>query len=161
MLAGQAREDANLDQSGQAAGEVHLRSASELRGYHIKGTDDEIGHVVDFIVEDETWAVRYIVVDTRNWWFGKKVLIATQWIGRVNWKTSEVHVSMSRDALKKSPEWNGAAALNRDYEESLHSYYARRPYWASDEPTEESMPSYEAMGHRQKKSDSTTIRGAK
>src|SRR5664279_1026491 len=66
----------------------HLRSTNELRGYHIQGSDDAIGHVEDFIVDDETWEVLYLVVNTSNWWLGKKVLIAPRWASRINWKES-------------------------------------------------------------------------
>jgi uncharacterized protein YrrD len=50
----------------------HLRSTHEVRGYHIQAADGEIGHVEDFIIDDETWAIRYLIIDTRNWWPGKR-----------------------------------------------------------------------------------------
>jgi hypothetical protein len=61
----------------------HLRSTLEMTGYHIEASDGEIGHVKDFIVDDETWAIRYLEVDTQNWWPGKSVLMSPQWINRV------------------------------------------------------------------------------
>lgn len=64
--------------------DVHLRSAAELRRYRIQGSDDAIGHVEDFIVDDKTWEVRYLVIDTSNWWFGKKVLVAPRWASRIS-----------------------------------------------------------------------------
>jgi hypothetical protein len=57
-------------------GDMHLRSANNVAGYYIEATDGEIGHVEDFIIDDETWEIRYMVVDIRNWLPGKKVLIA-------------------------------------------------------------------------------------
>ena len=66
------------------SGDVHLRSANEVRGYHVQGIDDAIGHVEDFIVDDETWNVRYLVIDTSNWWFGKKVVLSPHWANRVS-----------------------------------------------------------------------------
>ena len=80
----------------EEAGDLHLRSAAHVTGYHIEATDGEIGHVEDFIIDDETWEIRYIVVDTRNWLPGKKVLIAPRWIDRVSWNDSKVYVSLSR-----------------------------------------------------------------
>lgn len=50
----------------------HLRSTNAVRGYEIQALDDEIGHVEDFVIDDETWAIRYLVVATRNWWPEKK-----------------------------------------------------------------------------------------
>lgn len=112
-------------------GDVHLRSARDVRGYDIHGSDGAIGHVDDFIVDDETWEVRYLVVDTSNWWFGKKVLVAPHWANRVSWEEGKVYVTISRQAIKASPAWDPTAAINRAYEENLYDYYVRTPYWAS------------------------------
>jgi sporulation protein YlmC with PRC-barrel domain len=115
--------------------DVHLRSADEVRGYHIQGSDDAIGHVDDLIVDDETWAVRYLVVDTSNWWFGKKVLIAPAWASSVSWYERKVHLAMTRQAIKDSPEWNASSEIERDFETRLYDYYGRPVYWkTSNQP---------------------------
>jgi len=111
--------------------DVHLRSASEVRGYHVQGSDEEIGHVEDFIVDDETWEVRYLVVNTNNWWFGKKVLVAPHWASRVSWTEGNVYVDLPRQTIKSSPEWNAAAPINREYEVRLYDYFGRPAYWDS------------------------------
>jgi hypothetical protein len=74
----------------------HLRSTYGVSGHHIQALDGEIGHVEDFIIDDETWAIRYLVVDTRNWWPGKKVLVSPQWIESVSWEERKVFVNLSR-----------------------------------------------------------------
>jgi hypothetical protein len=109
--------------------DVHLRSAAEVRGYHIQGSDQAIGHVEDFIVDDGSWEIRYLVIDTNNWWFGKKVLVAPNWISRISWGERKVHVDLSRETIKNSPEWNASAAVNREYESRLYDYYGRPVYW--------------------------------
>ncbi len=113
-------------------GDSHLRSAREVRGYHIQGSDDAVGHLEDFIVDDESWEIRYLTIDTSNWWFGKKVLIAPHWASQVSWQEGKVHVDMTRDAIKESPEWNPSAPVNREYEARLYDYYGRPVYW--DDP---------------------------
>jgi sporulation protein YlmC with PRC-barrel domain len=109
--------------------DVHLRSAWEVRGYQIEGGDGPIGHVADFVVDDESWAIRYLVIDTRNWWFGKKVLIAPHWASRIDWDEKQVSVDLSRQAIKDSPTWDPSAGVNRQYESRLYDYYGRPVYW--------------------------------
>jgi len=109
-----------------------LRSTHDVTGHHIQATNGEIGHVEDFIIDSETWAIRYLVVNTRNWWLGKKVLISPKWIDRVSWDDSKVFVSLSREDIKKSPEFTDVSLLNRDYETELHSHYNRPGYWADE-----------------------------
>jgi len=115
--------------SSGASGDVHLRSDEEVRGYNVEGSDEAIGHIEDFIVDDETWEVRYLVVNTRNWWFGKSVLVAPQWASRISWTENKVYVGLSRQAIKDSPEWDSSAAISREYETRLHDHFARPAYW--------------------------------
>jgi hypothetical protein len=106
----------------------HLRSMKDVAGYTIQATDGEIGHVEDFIIDDKPWTIRYIVVDTRNWWPGNKVLIAPPWISHVDWKGSNVYVNLSREAIKSSPDFD-PDNLNRAYEVDLHKHYGQENYW--------------------------------
>ncbi len=105
-----------------------MRSTKEVTGYRIGATDGEIGHVEDFVV-DEDWAIRYVVVDSRSWLPGKKVLISPRWISEVNWLQKEVYADLTRDEIKSAPEWDPDVPLDREYETRLHEHYGRPPYW--------------------------------
>jgi hypothetical protein len=107
----------------------HLRSTNEVSGYYIQAVDGEIGHVEDFLVDEETWSIRYMVVDTRNWWAGKKVLVSPQWIDSISWKESKVHVDLSRETIKDGPEYDDSAPVTRQYEELLFGNHDRGGYW--------------------------------
>lgn len=110
-------------------GDPHLRSAREVTGYHIQATDGEIGHVMDFLVEDETWVIRYLVVDTRNWLPGRKVLLAPEWVRHVSWAEMKVLADVSRERMRHAPAFDPAAGLTREAEQRLYEYYGRRKYW--------------------------------
>jgi len=107
----------------------HLRSTNAVSGYHIQASDGDIGHVEDFIVDDERWAIRYLIVDAQNWWPGKKVLVSPQWIKSVSWDDSKVLVNLTREAVKQSPEYTEPSLITRDYEIGLHQHYDRQGYW--------------------------------
>ncbi|MDG6221489.1 MAG: PRC-barrel domain-containing protein, partial [Candidatus Thermoplasmatota archaeon] len=108
---------------------VHLRSAKEVRGYKIHSTDKQFGHIDDLIVDDETWIIRYIVVDTRDFLPGKKVLISPNWIKKLSWDVQEIYVDLSEEAILGSPEYNPSEPVNRDCEDRLHDYYGRPKYY--------------------------------
>jgi hypothetical protein len=110
----------------------HLYSTSAVGGHHLQALDGELGHILDFIIDDETWAIRYLIVDTHNWWPGKKVLVSPQWIERVSWGERKVFVNLSRDTIKESPEYTGEFDLTRDYEKKLHEHYKRKAYWIDE-----------------------------
>jgi hypothetical protein len=109
--------------------ESHLRSADEVAGYHIQATDGKIGHVEDYLVDDESWVLRYIIVDTRNWLPGRKVLVSPEWANAVDWPHKKVFVNLTREKIKNSPEYKPAEPVNREYESMLFRHYDLPPYW--------------------------------
>jgi uncharacterized protein YrrD len=94
----------------------HLRSCNEVKGYHIRAKDGEIGHVQGFIVDDLTWSIRYLIVDTSNWWMGHQVLVSPEWIQEVSWSESTVTIALDRQSLKDAPTYDSDAPLDRDAE---------------------------------------------
>jgi uncharacterized protein YrrD len=94
-----------------ADGEPHLRSTHAISGYHIETTDGELGHLRDFIVDDETWHIEYLVIEMHSWLTGKKVLIARKHIKEIQWATSKVLVDVTRDALEYSPPYEESALI--------------------------------------------------
>ncbi len=102
-----------------------LRSIKELENYAIGATDGTIGHVKDFYFDDGRWVIRYLVVDTSNWWLGHQVLIAPQWIEGISWVDATVSINMTRQAVKDSPPWNPAAPPNGAQETTIYEHYGR------------------------------------
>lgn len=102
------------EQDEAKPGDPHLRSTNEVTGYHIHASDGEIGHVEDFIVDETTWAIEYMAVDTKNWLPGRKVLVTPRDITRVIWDEHLVMVSLSQRAIKNSPEFSPAELMGED-----------------------------------------------
>jgi PRC-barrel domain len=124
---------AHQDAGGR--GDPHLRSCAEVTGYAVAASDGEIGHVDDFLFDDETWAIRYLVLATRNWWPGKRVLVSPEWFDRIDWAERTAFAALSRAAIESSPEYDPAHLPGRDYEEALHRHYGKPSYWSvRDEP---------------------------
>ena len=110
----------------------HLRSTDDVTGHAVQASDGEIGRVEDFIIDDQSWAIRYLIIDTGNWWPGRSVLVSPRWIERVSWTESKVFVNLPQEAIKQSPEYNDESLLTRDYETGLHRHYNRQGYWVDD-----------------------------
>jgi hypothetical protein len=114
--------------------EVHLRSAHEVSGYHVEGSDDAVGHVEDFLFDDSTWAIRYLVVDTRNWLPGRHVLISSEWLREASWLERIVEVDLTRAAIESSPQFDPDHLPTREDEANLHRHYERPAYWGDYPP---------------------------
>lgn len=124
--------ETEADKIPQEPVDTHLRSTEAVTGYHIEATDGEIGHLEGFVVDEETWAIRYIEVATRNWWPGKKVLVSPAWIERVSWKESKVYVGLRRETIKDAPNYVESMKITREYEARLYATYGRPPYWQQE-----------------------------
>ncbi len=107
----------------------HLRSAFEVKGYGVESLDGRMGSVEDFLLEDETWSIRYLVIDTIRWWPSKKVLISPTWCSQISWMDHVIKIDLTKDTIKRSPPYDSKAFLNRSYEQSLHGHYVKKPYW--------------------------------
>lgn len=105
--------------------EHHLRSVRAVTGHSIEAIDGGMGHVDDFLLDDVSWAIRFLVVDTRHWWPGKKVLVAPEWISSVGWNEAKVHVDLTREAVKSSPAYDAAKSVTPEYSQQLHEHYGR------------------------------------
>lgn len=104
----------------------HLRSSSHVTGYHIKANDGEIGHVEDFIVDDEKWNICFLVVDTHNWLSGRKVLILPRWITKIDWDENCVYINLSMESIEKSPEFDFSQPIDRNYEIKFLNHYGEK-----------------------------------
>jgi hypothetical protein len=115
---------AQVESSSEPAGpnDPHLRSSAVVTGYHIEAVDGDIGHVEDFLVDDASWAIRFMVVDTANWWAGEKVLVAPAWIDRVDWDHSKVHVTLTRAQIERSPGYDPDRPVGRAREKELYRH---------------------------------------
>ncbi len=115
---------------GEGDDEPRLRSIDEVSGYRVHARDDDIGHVEDVLVEEDTWRIRYLVIDTGNWLPGsKRVIIDPNWVDNVNWSDRSVAVRMTREQIESSPEYDHHNPIFRDYEKSVFDHYKFPYYW--------------------------------
>ena len=80
-----------------------LHRLSRIKGFHVRAADGPIGHVEDFIVDEKTWQVAYLVVDTSNWMGGKWVAVSPSSVRGIQWADQQVNVALTRDEIRSSP----------------------------------------------------------
>jgi uncharacterized protein YrrD len=97
----------------------HLRSTQALNGYHIQTDEGAIGHVIDFIVDHETWAICHLVVETGHWYSGKEIVISPTQINRISYDESKVFVSVTKKGILKAPQYHVPPWAFKDKEKPL------------------------------------------
>lgn len=107
-----------------------LRDSGEVIGYRLQARDGELGHVYDLVLDDQDWTVRYFVVDTRNWWPGKKVLIAPAWVDRVSWVDQAIFVGLGRERIQTAPPYHPDQIISHEDEVRLYAHYGKEMFAA-------------------------------
>ena len=115
----------DLDRLRRTRDEPHLRSAAQVTGYHIHATDGQIGHLSDIVLEDEDWSIRYLVVDTSNWWGGQEVLISPRSVSGIRWTERLIYLDVDRQKVKDSPPWDPDKPLDREHETRMAGHYGK------------------------------------
>jgi sporulation protein YlmC with PRC-barrel domain len=87
-----------------AAGDAGLRSSAEMIGCGIEATDGVVGNVADLVIDDETWEITDVLVDSRRWLPGRLLLISPQVIERIDWRQKTLHLRLAREDILQAPE---------------------------------------------------------
>ncbi len=117
-LRGAAGEGFHLD-----AGDPHLRSIAEVKGYHVHANDGDIGHVQDLLVDDASWLIRYVIVDTSNWWIGQHVLLSPFAVTHIEYPDQKIRIDTTKAKIRSSPPWKPETLVDAAYQAELNKYY--------------------------------------
>jgi hypothetical protein len=120
------------DRKYGAKWDSHLRSAKEVRGYRVEAIDGLVGHLDNFLMETETWAIRYLVVNTGGRLKKHEILFTPKLVDQVKWAEATVNVNASRQLMETAPEYTQSDEIDRTYEESLFTHYTTHPYWEDE-----------------------------
>jgi hypothetical protein len=105
-------------------GDAHLRSMAEVRGYGVHAVDGDIGHIEDFLIDEDDWSIRYLAVDTRNWLPGRHVAVPAEWARDIRWSDRKVAFGRPREEIRNAPEYSGIGYVTPEYSRNLDDYYA-------------------------------------
>jgi len=117
-----------------------LHRAQKILGARIHAVDGDIGTLEDFYFEEDGWNVRYFLVDTGKWMSGKKVLLSPMDV-KGPWTMAEVPVSLTKEQVWNSPEFDPARHLSHDEEEKMLRHYGHASYWAEGAATTHNLRS--------------------
>jgi hypothetical protein len=106
-----------------------LTNAAHLKGLVIRATDGELGTLDEVYFDDETWAVRYLTVETGGWLGGKKVLISPFSVAQTDWEARRLDVRLTKKQVENSPDIDTQKPVSRQHEAELLGYYGYPYYW--------------------------------
>jgi hypothetical protein len=116
------QRELETDHAKRSKNDATLRSVKEITGYHIHASDGEIGHVEDFLVEDSDWSIRYLIVDTTNWWPATRVLVSPMSVRTIQWAERLVNLGVDRQVVRESPPHNSSVEIETADRAKVHTY---------------------------------------
>jgi uncharacterized protein YrrD len=102
--------DADRHHGHNQRDDVHLRSTRAVAGYHIQTASGLVGRVHDFAIDDQTWLISEVIVETGHWFAGREILISPQSISRISYEQSTVLVNLTREDIQRTAEDSVAKA---------------------------------------------------
>ena len=103
--------------------DANLRSVAEISGYHIHATDGDIGHLSDVLIGDTDWSLRYLIVNTSNWWQGKEILISPRSTQSIRWTEQLIYLGVTRDLIRTGPAYDAARRIDAAFDAEMTSHY--------------------------------------
>jgi uncharacterized protein YrrD len=107
-------EKPNLHGYSRDGNDPHLRSTKAIKGYHIQTHDGAIGHVTDFMIDDKSWGIRHLVIETGHWYSGKEIVISPRHIERISYEDSKVFVNVTKEAIQNAEEYQRPSLTYHD-----------------------------------------------
>lgn len=121
--------DPRSAESGEGESDPRLRSVEEIDGYHIEASDGDIGHLESLVADHANWDIRYLGVDTSNWWGGQHVLIAPFAVKEIEWADRHILLNIAQEQVKTSPPCDSIEMVDESFERMLHNHYGWPGYW--------------------------------
>ena len=106
-----------------------LTNAKHLKGFVIRATDGEIGTVDQFYFDDETWAIRYLIVETGGWLAGRRILISPFSVVDADWRVGRLDVALTKKQVEGSPNIDTHRPVSRQHEAAYLGYFGYPNYW--------------------------------
>jgi sporulation protein YlmC with PRC-barrel domain len=101
--------------------QIHV---NQLFKFSLGATDGEIGKIKDIYFDDQSWTLRYLVAETGNWLFQRKVLIAPLAVQRSGLENEILDVNLTKEQVKDSPDIDTELPVSLQQESSLFDHYA-------------------------------------
>jgi hypothetical protein len=109
-----------------------LRSIKQLYGDRLGAVDGEIGQIIDFYFDEQTWSIRYVAVDTGSWLPGRRVLISPHALGRLDQAENVQRANLTRNQIENSPSIKSHKPVSREFESEYCQYFGWPHYWQND-----------------------------
>ena len=106
-----------------------LRSLQDLFGAFLFATDGEMGKICNFLFDDQSWLIRYLVVDVGGWLNRKYVVISVSTIDQPDWEARILRTHLTKEQVRNSPDVDTKEPVSRQQEIAMREYYGWPAYW--------------------------------
>ncbi|GGD02692.1 hypothetical protein GCM10007216_36830 [Thalassobacillus devorans] len=110
-----------------------LRSSESIKGEFkhgvVHGENGKIGYIKDLMIDEGTWRIRYLLVDTSEWSTNERVLLSPDWLQSVDWLTNDFYIDLKLETIEDGPNYEKDQTVTKEFEEMIYRKYRKEPYW--------------------------------
>jgi uncharacterized protein YrrD len=105
-----------------------LHSIKKTAGFYAHGKDASIGHVEGFLIDPMTWRIFAAVINTRNWWFGREIVVDIDEIIGISWRERIATFDLDRDDIEGTASYvdNVNVDLKSEYQAKILQKHRHR-----------------------------------
>ncbi len=107
------------------------RNLNMLLGSRLKGTDGEIGKLIDFYFDDLSWTIHHLILKTGSWFSERDVLISPEAVLHTHWEPGILPVRLTKDQMLKSPDIESDKPITTQQEIGIYGHNLWQPYWGN------------------------------
>ena len=100
-----------------------------MKDASVAATDGEIGQVCNFLFDDQSWMIRYLVIDVRHWLTRRDVVVSVSAIDQMDWKAKTFRAHLTKEQVRHSPDVDSRKPVSRQQEIAMREYYGWPAYW--------------------------------
>ena len=104
-----------------------------LIGSPVVATDGEMGSVRTFLFDDQSWKVRYLVVDVGNWLKRRDVVLPITALEKPDWANKTCCAHLTKEQVRNSPDVDAEMPVSRQQEIAMRDYFGPLACWVDSE----------------------------
>jgi uncharacterized protein YrrD len=110
-----------------------LHDLDTLVGSSLIATDGELGSVQNFLFDDQSWTIRYLVVDVGGWLARSAVVLTVKAVERPDWAQKTFHAHLTKEQVRNSPGVDMEKPVSRQQEIAMKEYLGLPDFWVDSE----------------------------
>src|SRR5271154_1971855 len=99
-----------------------LHDLKDLMGSSVIATNGEMGIIRNFLLDDRSWEIHYVVVHVGTWHKRRDVVLPIAAVEQPDWAKRIFHARLTKEQVRNSPDVDSEKPVSRQQEIAMQEY---------------------------------------